>query len=99
MQLHTKGTSTAGELARNMSYDPGAMTRLLDRLENKGLLRRVPSASYRRSLVLELTTAGSDLRPKILAAIMKVNNNLLRGFSREEVTVLESFLRRMLDNA
>jgi DNA-binding MarR family transcriptional regulator len=99
MQLYHNPLSTAGELARMLDYDPGAMTRLLDRLENKGMLTRAPSDSDRRSMALRLTPAARALRPKISAALAAANNHLLRGFSREEATLLENFLRRMLANA
>ena len=99
MILAARNAATAGELAKEMNYDPGAMTRLLDRLENKGLESRSPSASDRRAVALELTRAGQALRPKISAALAKVNNHLLRGFTREEVDQLQNFLIRMIANA
>src|SRR5690606_5899996 len=53
-----KGT-TAAELARWMEIDPGAMTRMLDRLEAKGLVARARSATDRRAITLELTAEGA----------------------------------------
>ena len=91
--------SSATGLCEKLSYDPGAMTRLLDRLESKGILRRVRSPDDRRTIQLELTDSGKALYPKIIAAMADVNNSLLRGFSREEVGQLEGYLRRMLANA
>ena len=99
MILAIRDSATAAELAKEMNYDPGAMTRLLDRLEKKGLVKRSPSASDRRAVALELTPAGLLLRPKISAALAKVNNHLLRGFTREEVDQLQNFLIRMIANA
>jgi DNA-binding MarR family transcriptional regulator len=99
MVLSAKGEATAGELAKDMNHDPGAMTRLVDRLENKGMLKRAPSASDRRAVALQLTRAGQALRPKICTALANVNNRLLHGFTREEVNQLEGFLTRMLANA
>ncbi|HET7766510.1 MAG TPA: MarR family transcriptional regulator [Burkholderiales bacterium] len=91
--------ASASGLCDTLAYDPGAMTRLLDRLERKGIVRRVRSPEDRRTIQLELTQAGKALYPKIIAAIADVNNSLLRGFSRSEVGQLEDFLRRMLANA
>src|SRR3974390_1673120 len=82
-----------------LTHDPGAMTRLLDRLESKGILKRVRSAEDRRTAQLELTDSGKALYPKIISAIVDVNNGLLRGFSRDEGSRLEGYLRRMLANA
>jgi DNA-binding MarR family transcriptional regulator len=91
--------SSATGLCEKLTYDPGAMTRLLDRLERKGIVRRVRVPENRRTIQLELTDSGKALYPKIIAAIADVNNDLLRGFSRDEVGQLESYLRRMLANA
>ena len=47
--------STVAELARETQSDPGAMTRLLDRLEAKGFCRRQRSTEDRRVVRIELT--------------------------------------------
>jgi DNA-binding MarR family transcriptional regulator len=75
------------------------MTRLIDRLESKGILQRVRVPDDRRTIQLELTDSGKALYPKILSAMVDVSNRLLRGFSRSEVTDLDGYLRRMLANA
>jgi DNA-binding MarR family transcriptional regulator len=90
---------SATALCEKMAYDPGAMTRLLDRLESKGIVRRVRDPEDRRTIQLELTDSGKALYPKIISAMVDVNNSLLRGFSRDEVSQLEGYLRRMLANA
>ncbi len=91
--------STAAELCKLLIYDPGAMTRLLDRLEKKGVLRRVRAKGDRRTLRLELTAEGKRLYPRILEALVEVFNHLLRGFSKSEVRQLEDMLKRMVANA
>jgi DNA-binding MarR family transcriptional regulator len=91
--------SSATGLCEKLSYDPGAMTRLIDRLESKGIVRRVRSPEDRRTIQLELTENGKALHPKIIAAMADVNNSLLHGFSHDEVNQLEGYLRRMLANA
>ena len=99
MLLGDGAASTAAELCKILIYDPGAMTRLLDRLEKKGVLRRVRTANDRRAVRLELTADGSKLYPRILEALVQVFNRLLRGFTRSEVRQLEQLLTRMADNA
>lgn len=90
---------TAGELARLMRYSPGAMTRLLDRLERKGFLRRHRTGNDRRTVQLELTASGLALRPKIIKALVEVLNRLLEGFSPAEVLQLQVLLGRIANNA
>jgi len=86
---------SAAGLCRGVSYDPGAMTRMLDRLEKKGLVRRLRRADDRRKVDLELTAEGKAVRPKLIAAMVKVLNHRLRGFSRAEIDQFSDFLRRM----
>ena len=89
---------SAARLCKSISYDPGAMTRMIDRLEQKGLIRRTPNPDDRRAMNLEITTAGRALYPQLLAAKGRVQAQFLRGFSKEEARLLDSFLNRMLEN-
>ena len=93
-----KEADSASKLCESISYDPGAMTRMIDRLELKGLIRRVPHPDDRRATNLELTAAGKALYPQLLAAKETVQAQFLRGFSSGEVEALEEFLNRLLDN-
>ncbi len=99
LMLGDGAACTASELCRILIYDPGAMTRLIDRLEKKGVLRRARVKTDRRTVRLELTAGGKKLYPKIVAALVKAFNRLLRGFRKSEVRQLEDLLKRMLANA
>lgn len=96
--LTNEEVSSPSAICKSISYDPGAMTRMIDRLEQKGLVRRIPHPTDRRATSLELTTAGKALYPQLLAAKDRVQAQFLRGFSEEEVRVFERFLHRMLEN-
>jgi DNA-binding MarR family transcriptional regulator len=97
-KLYLGHGSTAAELARVCELDAGAMTRTLDRLEAKDLIRRVRSSEDRRVVKLELTEEGRRAAGEIPQTLCKVLNAHLRGFSREEVELLRSLLVRMLEN-
>jgi DNA-binding MarR family transcriptional regulator len=98
-QLAYNLADSASGLCRGIAYDPGAMTRMIDRLEAKRLIRRVRSPEDRRAVKLELTAEGKALYPKMRVKVIEVLNRLLRGFSKSEARQLEDLLRRMLDNA
>jgi DNA-binding MarR family transcriptional regulator len=98
LMLHFRMGTTAAELARLADVDTGAMTRMLDRLEAKGFLRRTPCAKDRRVMQLELTQAGVHLCRDIPFGLSRVNNDMLRGFTRAEFDALKDFLKRMLSN-
>src|SRR5439155_26767978 len=53
--------NTAAELCRVYDYDTGSMTRMLDRLEEKGLIQRERSSQDRRLVHLAITPAGETL--------------------------------------
>jgi DNA-binding MarR family transcriptional regulator len=52
-------------LAASMRLDGGAVTRLADRLEAKGLVLREPDPTDGRSVRLSLSAAGRDLVPQL----------------------------------
>jgi DNA-binding MarR family transcriptional regulator len=70
--------STPAELARFIDVDPGALTRLIDRLEAKGLVDRVRALGDRRSVGLELTEQARTLTRR-LAAIADQNDQEFFG--------------------
>jgi DNA-binding MarR family transcriptional regulator len=99
MRIAKGCASTAAELCRFSRYDPGSMTRMIDRLEEKGLIRRVKSSLDRRISHLELTEAGQNLVPHLPPVAIKVLNAHLKGFTREELDLFKGFLNRMRANS
>ena len=99
MRIARGCATTAAELCRFGHCDTGSMTRMLDRLEEKGLIRRVPSSRDRRITHLELTEAGQDLLPHLPPVAVKVLNAHLKGFSRTELDQLKGFLNRIRANS
>jgi DNA-binding MarR family transcriptional regulator len=94
-----KGSAqSACELCKSMDYDRGAMSRMIDRLEAKQLIRRVALPHTRRSVALEVTAAGQAAFPKMEACLDRVVNRLLKGVTKTQVREMEKVLRRMLAN-
>lgn len=91
--------STAASLCRRSGYDTGSMTRMIDRLEDKGLIVRERSTEDRRAINLRLTESGDKLRAQITRRACEMIEPRLEGFSQEEYDLLKSLLRRILDNA
>jgi DNA-binding MarR family transcriptional regulator len=90
---------TAAELARIASVDTGAMTRMLDRLQAKGLVQRSRCPRDARVVRLELTADGQRLSREIPYGLSRVLNGLLRGFTPAELATFKAMVRRMLANA
>lgn len=89
---------TAADLCRTLHYDTGSMTRMLDRLEEKAVLRRERCTQDRRVVYLLITDTGNDLLPRLRQAAVRVLDRHLRGFSREECANLKQYLTRMIEN-
>lgn len=98
MRLLQGQAKTAADLARELMTDTGAMTRSLDRLEEKDFIRRNRSCVDRRIVEVELTDKGRQLADSMTMVAIEALNHHLRGFSVEEVEQFKDFLRRMIAN-
>lgn len=96
LRIRNVGRTTVAELARWVQVDAGAMTRLLDRLEKKGLCKRVRSIEDRRVVQVELTPDGEIAVAGVPAVLSEVMNSHLAGFSKTEYQALKIYLNRML---
>ncbi|HEY8539176.1 MAG TPA: MarR family transcriptional regulator [Steroidobacteraceae bacterium] len=91
-------TPTAADLCRRLNYDTGSMTRMLTRLERKGVIAREPSSEDRRIVRLRLTPAGRKLYPKLRDIVIRVLNHLTAGMSADEIQALGEQLKQMRAN-
>lgn len=89
---------TATALCRSLGYDSGAMTRMLDRLVKRGLVRRTASPRDARVATLSLTPAGAALYPQLRPIATGVIDDHLRGFTPEEVARFMDYLDRVVAN-
>ncbi|EXJ15528.1 Transcriptional regulator, MarR family [Imhoffiella purpurea] len=87
--------TTAADLCQNLRYDTGSMTRMLDRLENLGLIRRERSTEDRRVVRLSLTEEGEAICPRLQQIGIRVLDHFLGGFTQEEVVLLRDLLKRI----
>lgn len=99
VRAHNRPGCTAAELCRCTNTDTGSMTRMIDRLEEKGFVRRVRSQEDRRVVNLELTEAGHVLYPLVVPRVVDLLNDFLKGFTQEDLDTLTSLLKRLLQNS
>jgi len=93
-KLASMEVESTAQLCREVCYDPGAMTRMLDRLEAKGLLARIRGEPDRRSVRLELTREGCDLYPRLEDCWRKVLARQLSNFTDQEIGEFARYLKR-----
>jgi len=91
--------TTAAELAREMYADSAAMTRMLDRLERRGLLTRTRHGVDRRVMHLSLTDEGRKLARRLPQRYKAVIQRHFAGFSEDELSTLKTLLRKSLGDA
>lgn len=95
-RLGTLGPMSASELARAVELDGGAMTRQLDQLEGRGLLRRQPHEQDRRALRIELTEAGDELWRHMTSCNDRVLEAAQSSLSPTDRQHLHEYLERVL---
>lgn len=91
-----KRASTPAELVRLLNLDSGAMTRMLDRLEQKGLLTRERSQADRRQVYLRLTEAGEALGVQVPQIAADATNELTGCLTRAELDEFQRLMKKML---
>ena len=94
--LHDGRITTAGDLAHNVCHDAGSMTRLIDQMEERGLVTRNRSDTDRRVVTLALTPPGRRLVEAQAPKVMDFWNGMLSGFSHAEVDTLIALLTRLV---
>jgi DNA-binding MarR family transcriptional regulator len=97
--LLSKGDGkTMSELSTALNIDNSTLTRLADRLVREGFAERIRDDSDRRISKLRITESGTAESRKALRITKEINNEIIRGFSEEEIAafvrVLESFLKK-----
>ena len=91
MLSQSPGMSSA-DLARKASVTPQAMNVVLQRLQERGLVRRPDNASSGRSLPAELTCAGVELLNRAEFGMRSAERRALAKLGQED----RRALRRML---
>jgi MarR family multiple antibiotic resistance transcriptional regulator len=95
-RLEQNEIGTPSEAARRADIDSGAMTRLLDRLENKGLIQRRASQNDRRSVRLEITDLGREKVKALGPVVEDLSRQLCKSLSRGEQEDLIALLAKLL---
>ena len=93
--LHFRFAETCAELARHLEHDKGAMTRLIDTLEERGWVARARAEDDRRVIRLSLTSLGYEVAMRGRRKVIAQWNQWLGDWDRTEVETLLTMLRRL----
>ena len=79
-----------------IDIDPGAVTRLVDRLVAKGLVERVADPADRRSVRLKLTEAGRRITPELAAIADRNDAAFFAPLTKAEHRTFKNLLAKLL---
>jgi DNA-binding MarR family transcriptional regulator len=87
---------SATQLSRELGHDMGALTRVVDELERRGLVRRERSRRDRRAVEIAITAAGRRQAASAKRVMVELLNELVEPYTEAEIGTLIGLLQRML---
>lgn len=102
MSVMMERSATCADLARDLSYDKGATTRLVDTMEQRGWVTRSRAADDRRLINLELTPEGEAVTLRCRDRVIDCWNSVLTGWDKAEIEALIALMQKLcttLDDA
>lgn len=89
---------TISQISAQTSLANTTLTSMLDRMEQSGLIRREPSPTDRRALLIRLTDKARALQQDYERISQRMNELYYLGFTEAEIRQFEGYLTRILDN-
>jgi len=83
-------------LGRGLMLSSAGMTSRIDRLERRGLVRRLPDPDDRRGVIIELTDQGITTVDDAVRAVSASDRELVERLDPDEIQALELLLRKLL---
>ena len=93
----TNGVTQKALAVRSLKDQPN-MTRILRRLEGKGLIVRTGNSEDRRSLLISLTPKGLQKREATIEVALELRNQAFAGLDEQECAELGTLLTRINQN-
>lgn len=93
--LYHKGSMTAGEVSKRVLLRSGSLTYVIDKLAERGLLKRRLCETDKRRTYLELTTAGNALMRKIWPGHAAAIEQATEGLTLTEKRTAARLLKKM----
>ena len=98
VHLYRKDGQTQQELSTVSVKDKAAITRLLNVLEKKNIVLRVPDRSDKRSKLVYLTHKAKSFRDDLIAMVMEMLMEAEQGISNEEMVQCKATLNKIFTN-
>jgi len=95
INLYKNNLTTQKEILQYTNGDEASITRLIDRLELKGYLKRVTCTDDKRKKKIILTKNGILLTKKAIQCAIEVNQELIKDLDENESNELLRFLKKV----
>lgn len=86
------------DLSKRMEKDQTNVTRMLDQLERKGLVRREANLEDRRSFLTYLTDKGKEVNENIIPTELEIMDIALKGLSEEKMILFKDIIDQIVEN-
>ena len=83
------------DIAAHLGVENSTISGILERMENKGLIRRMIDSTDRRYIYIELTDVSRELEVPVRTVVTEVDRKVLEIFNGEEKAALKNALRRL----
>jgi MarR family transcriptional regulator, 2-MHQ and catechol-resistance regulon repressor len=93
--LYLKGKQTIQQIAKSILITSGSMTYVIDKLEQKGLLKRTACPDDRRAIHVILTDAGIDLMNKIMPKHQELIDDMFGSLNHDEAETMVKLLKKV----
>jgi DNA-binding MarR family transcriptional regulator len=91
------GATTAGRLSELTGLTSGAVTRVIDRLEQAGYVRRVPDVADRRRVIVEIDPEKSAAIQAALGRLGSASAQEIGRYTETQLALIDDFLTRMAE--
>ena len=89
---------TIKEIGKITGLAKTSLTSMLDRMEEKGLIRRKDNSEDKRSIKIMLTDKAKELEKDYNDISNKMSNIFYKNFSDKEINEIENYLERIISN-
>ena len=95
---HHDNQALQGDVTAHLKVKPSTANGILDRMEEKGLLRRTISETDGRKRLITLTEKGASLQTECRQLFFETEELMLGSLTEEEQVLLFGLLRRVINN-
>ncbi|MFA5903010.1 MAG: MarR family transcriptional regulator [Desulfobacula sp.] len=98
VHLYRRDGQTQQELANIAVKDKAAITRLLNGLEKKNIVLRIPDRMDKRSKLVYLTNKAKEFKPDLIAIVEELLEEAEQGIEADEIVQCKATLDRIFAN-